>query len=504
MIESFENQFYGRFLSAAVLRRVALFQLLAQTTNPYSQKELKDSLFINQKTLVNDLEKLTEDLSSYSSASQLAFTDGKYHLILHHSFSYSQFFLTYLNKSDTFLIMKELLINGSFDSIHFSRKNFLSISSVNNRLNEVKRILDDFSIKLVKKNIVSLYGDEKIIRYLSYLFFSLSSDFERIISQKKKKQSAVLVKKILQLSELQKSFENHHNLTLWISITLNRLDKIKTNPLQKQIAVDFSQDILYKKISHPYRQMLTTYQLSDKQSTLECQLFYQYILSFIDIYPNLNTNNLPICYQLALLPNEVTQFWFETYWTLFRFIPFPEDKATMYKKVAQLHFERFFFGGSNTLLLQVKTDTDKKEFMTQAAYMTELFYKKLRTRRKFQQITFPKEKVFPYYQAWIQRGLYRYFKLKPIKISILSIYDHVPKKYYLNLIKNHCFQHIELVDVFDASCELIITDQFYSLFETLNTPIFYWQMRPTERDLLGLKKELLHLIVKRMNQLVIH
>lgn len=139
-----------------------LLSLLDSEKRGFSIKELEQKLGHNSKTITKMVQSLKIELAPWQNSITLVTNnDRTLSLKKKASFSLETINLYYLKESFIFKACDAIFNEEFIDIATFSSANYISYSTLYGRLNEIKPLLEHYSIEFKANNMASFEGEEK-------------------------------------------------------------------------------------------------------------------------------------------------------------------------------------------------------------------------------------------------------------------------------------------------------------------------------------------------------
>ncbi|MEG2602352.1 MAG: helix-turn-helix domain-containing protein, partial [Carnobacterium sp.] len=213
------------FLEKQDIRKIGLFKFLEAS---YQQRatfsDISENLNISDFILLNTVDELTRDIEANQLTDCFKLEKTEKHIILKKSGKASVQVLAwlYLKKSHSFKILDEIY-RGTFTNIaSYSESNFVSYTSVYNRIQELKKILRSYEIELSSR--FKLIGDEMKIRmYFYQVYYERFNRIEFPFEPKKKEVNMLFIQQLEEQLEHSFSEVDKAKLDFFLAVNLNRI-----------------------------------------------------------------------------------------------------------------------------------------------------------------------------------------------------------------------------------------------------------------------------------------
>ncbi len=456
--------------------------------NYFSLIEIGFVAGVTKKTVKKTMDILKEDLVVWKEQVDLIYNESQgYRLDINQDFSLNEIKLMYLKNSLVYNILKEILDEKFIDITTFSIENFMSYTAVHNKFSDIKTILKGFDLELASNPSTKLIGEEKQIRYFSYLFFlhsnySVDWPFQQVAKEDMNEVIKELEKKRdLDLSEKE-------SLRFWLATSVIRIQKgyhISAKATTRPVFIDEDSVGLFEKKLADF--FLKYVDLLPTELQNEIYFIYEVFFSFDyhdqnDVTVNSIFIKMPR-YQ-ALDYVEITSFWLDTYLGYFKQELNISNYSILYANLLHIHYRMTFLKSGYPALLSLANEEVVSMKMSSFIGDMEDFYQELEKNTKFGYFfeNQNKEILFPEY-CLILRNLNETLHKKTLNIFMYSVSGKKNSNYLKDKVNRYYRGPIHFVKKLTKEVDLIITDCFFEEMTWYSCEKFIWNVYPTARDL---------------------
>lgn len=491
------------FLDSIAVRKMELIKVLDNKEHFHSLTELSQKLNVSKTTIKRTLEQLTLDFKELGKQVKFVYDNEKQRrvkLINPHLFLLDDLMSLLLKDEFIFNAFLDIFKNKEHDFKQFYEQEFVSTSSAYRKMNDMKKILKEFNLKLDFAQSFPIIGEESQIRYFyACLFWSVYDGKNWYFDESKDK-----IQKLLNVLDNSSRFRIHLGerefFLIWLAVIFQRT---KTNHLD----LSFSQRI----IDEPQAQKLELNEmvqliisewdlLENRQEVIEGELTNLIFIKEL-FSQSVNTDALEQleCGEIAvkvknvvadieaLLINKLTE----------------RQRVFFYKNLLSFHTRNHYFKGDlndfRRYHLSEQEDHSQREIQE---YLEEVLRQNIVDDANKK--SFKKNKhLLPYYAAI----LYETFMLEPelvkIRIAVFSIGDKQTIRTYKQTIEQNWFKSIEFVDDLNQPRDLNISDKFFEYLHKQKVELLIWSGLPTVKEIEQLKASYQKILISKFQSMFI-
>ncbi|WP_317943415.1 helix-turn-helix domain-containing protein [Carnobacterium maltaromaticum] len=466
------------FLEKQDIRKIGLFKFLEAS---YQQRatfsDISENLNISDFILLNTVDELTRDIEANQLTDCFKLEKTEKHIILKKSGKASVQVLAwlYLKKSHSFKILDEIY-RGTFTNIaSYSESNFVSYTSVYNRIQELKKILRSYEIELSSR--FKLIGDEMKIRmYFYQVYYERFNRIEFPFEPKKKEVNMLFIQQLEEQLEHSFSEVDKAKLDFFLAVNLNRIqqgtDLHSSTVERKKINVQLFLPI-YEKIQGFLMEQV--HLINQNHLISESKFILAFLIS--ENMLSLNQKRLE-----PLIKNEqLTDFFLEEFSTFFENKVEKNYLNHLKSELMILHFKVLYFEKIGGIFEDAMSSNFIKENYLDAFLFCQQFIKTGGGNKKFKSINKNSDFLFRHYLFLIIEVFPPDFFMKSIKIYIdFSLGKHYNSMVSAN-VKTFSFLNIEVIDEMNQGADLVLSD-YYFADKRKNCDYLVWNVLPTPAD----------------------
>lgn len=391
---------------------------------------------------------------------------GKINSIIVSNISLADAAFFYLEKSVIYIMVKDLFLRGYLDKSRICKNHFISESTFTRYKNQLKKILKKFEFELSKEN--TLVGEEYRIRNFYFLFFSFahSNWFFSEESYREIERS---------LSELffdKVSFDSSKKSMICLLLFICKIRNNQGFYLDQKTTIHFKKNGAHERFYKGIARFINTYCPYFKNKEEEIQFFFFFCLRGQLIIPSpyleeemsIEIDHLESFNETReyLTQNIITEFFEED----------PERRRLVKQDVTTFLLYVYYSFIDSRLFLYVY---DEDNYYSRTKYEKELLEKiKGFADPTLQQ--FPKNPLFErlFHGEKVDMLINQLFLLIYSLISrvelenivTVRVYVQISKVYVADILKTKIKQvfaeNVEIVNCYDESIDLVISDKNYS------------------------------------------
>lgn len=479
------------FIEKNSLRKLYLLSTLYSENRFFSMKELEQKLGYNNKTIMKMVQTLKlEEVAWQEDMSLIVDSDRKVFLQKKSRFSLETVKLYYLKESYMFKICDAIFNEEFIDIMTFSNTNFISYSTSYARLNEIKPLLQHYSLKFKPNNMSSFEGEEKQIRYFFFHFYWSTYWGTEWPFKKIEKQAfdmiIYLIKKIRKTTTLYISEEEE--ICFWLGVIATRVKlgySIESVDLYDCIIKDNAVfDDFKDRLSEEFRSIFPM--LTENELVNELKFFY--VVLYSNDYFEIDDSQISETLVFSQNRNgeifEATNYCLKTCIDVFNLSLSAAEYGVIYANLIHLHAEVYFFEGDISNFFNDFLETDGLESGAEDIVDVLLndFCEELVKKNEYEHIFKNKKRLIASYKRIICEHIPIFGHEKFVKIHLISMHGSKYLPHLKNLIRYSNNEEIEFsTDYKDA--DLIISDRLYERISDIKTPLVIWGEKPTDNEL---------------------
>nr|WP_315528554.1 helix-turn-helix domain-containing protein [Carnobacterium maltaromaticum] len=496
------------FLERISLRKMYLLSLLDSEKRGFSIKELEQKLGHNSKTITKMVQSLKIELAPWQNSITLVTNnDRTLSLKKKASFSLETINLYYLKESFIFKACDAIFNEEFIDIATFSSANYISYSTLYGRLNEIKPLLEHYSIEFKANNMASFEGEEKQIRYFFYHFYwSTHWGMEWPFQKIDKNQFCEIIKRIEGLRKTTTLYiSEQESIAFWLGVITTRINlghTIEQVGLYNSIIDDNSAFTYFKNaLLEEFKQLFPTISESDLLNEIQ----FLYVVMYSNDY--FEMDDPQISETLIFSQNRTgeifgaTNHWLKVCSDFFEVSLSAAEYGTIYANLIHLHAEIAFFKGNISVFFNDYLEVSHIQDETNDFYdsLMDYFYQKLIENKKYKKIFINKERLLPRYKMIARKFINIDSQKNSIKVHLISVYGNKKLAYLQNLINRSNEEHLEFSEDYN-NVDLIVSDRLYAGISQLNTPMIIWGEEPDENDLAEVNKVIKKISFDKMHK----
>lgn len=384
-----------------------LLSLLDSEKRGFSIKELEQKLGHNSKTITKMVQSLKIELIPWQNSMTLV-TNNDRTLSLQKKacFSLETINLYYIKESFIFKACDAIFNEEFIDIASFSSANYISYSTLYGRLNEIKPLLEHYSIEFKPNSMTSFEGEEKQIRYFFYHFYwSTHWGMEWPFREIDKELFSGIINLLDGLRKTTTLYiSEQESIAFWLGVITTRINlghTIEQVDLYNQIIDDNSAFTYFKNaLLEEFKHLFPAISESDLLNEIQ----FLYVVMYSNDY--FEMDDPQISETLIFSQNRngeifgATNYWLKICSDFFELSLSAAEYGAIYANLIHLHAEIAFFEGNIALFFNDYLEVSHIKDETNDFYdsLMDYFYEKLIENKKYKKIFINKERLLPRYK----------------------------------------------------------------------------------------------------------
>ncbi|WP_224784378.1 MULTISPECIES: helix-turn-helix domain-containing protein [Enterococcus] len=471
----------------------------------YSVKELMYELNYTQSKLLSVI-RHAEMFTTYYSEYTLTFFEAEKLILIEFSplFLKSKIYATILSRSVGFKLLDSLFKEKYHSLEHLSQKYYMSLRTIQRKLGEMNKILENYHLTCSLKRMNPLDGKEYHIRYFFHLMYWQIFDEKEQESTKKVEKNQKIMGIFTEHAPYMREIDRQ-KFNAFLAISLQRIKKghfLQEIPDNVEVFQHplITKERFKKKILKPLL-AVNLVSLKDMAET-ECDFLY-FMYGVMNTYLEYDLKDLDIHKMNEGWNSEEAYFvhYLEKY---FHVTLADKERIYLLVNLTMIHHSSLVFGTKNKI--------DAFGNAVREAELQRSFPMMYPTMKRFiYELSEDREQYLQYYEM-NQRLIFQYCMLtrdvfikyeKPLTFSLQSKYGKTQELWEKKRILNSTNRPLECVH-FSEKPDLVISDYPIDLevYGLENTPVFYWSGQPTVNDWRRLKSVMKELRGKNIQSLL--
>ncbi|MCI1819261.1 helix-turn-helix domain-containing protein [Carnobacterium maltaromaticum] len=462
-------------------KKVSLFRFIEECTQQTASfSAIMHELEISEFVLLRTAENLSKDIELNDLTPHFSLTISRTHKTItlkkDSDASISMLYIIYIKNSLSYNILVDIL-NGKFVSMtDFGEFNFVSYSAVHKKIQEVKKELANYQVRLSSK--YELIGDEiKIMMFFYHLYYPRFNQLNFPFEAKYEK----LTQQFIRL------FENHldHSIqetlktkiNFFLSVSLKRINMKKyltSNARIERARYTFNHEhplfqMVYEFLEKEYRLLKREALISESES----------IVAFLMGESGVRRTEYSSLEDIVEVQDNLTPLFVHEFEDQFKNKVEKAQHDLLIQELSVLHFKLYYFKKVQPVFGDLLNMEFLEETYADAFKFCVEFIGRLPDKKEYKLLTSNENFVFHQY-------LFLIVQIFPSKFFMETIYvclDFSLGSYYTNIIetnlKSFNFFNIEVTSYVHEKTDLFISDYIY---KNIKLPSLVWNMPPTAKD----------------------
>lgn len=491
-------------LDKSGLNKLNMLQILDETEAIFSIEDISTKLNLDKRTINSIIDSIQDDIVELGVPISLKQIKKNNLIVLEKNddFSLQIFILFYLKQSLNFNLCTTLFNNTFTTSVQFSKSNYVSLSTLKNKSDNLKKLLNSFDLKLALNTSSLIIGEEKQIRHFYFYFFWTSyKTTEWPFTEINFKELKDYVYKHIEPSYTF-SFTDIYKFILGLSISINRIKQghiVNRNPLYTKVK---NTNIPFVDFHLLVASILVEFGITDNEIIqLESEFLY-FSISLLGIFPIQNYTNLNLTHlQLESVDDSTkyANFWITEFCSFFS-ITISLSEYHYLEANLLILFNKILYlkGPSSNFGILISEDQLIENYPYYFENMNS-FIHHLNKFKYFKKINQSDHYLIDYYVLFVWKILN---KARPqLKIAVQSSFSLLHMDILKDDIKNLSPVPLLFSTEITLDTILIITDVAVPDEFSLGKEVFIWNTFPTKNQLNLLKYKLVEKYKKQFPEI---